>query len=52
MPRLELVAATLSAKFGDLIRKEMDYKIVKEYFWCDIKNMVISKILHESSNYS
>ena len=34
-PRLELVAATLSAQIASFIAKELEYKIDNEIFWCD-----------------
>ena len=37
IPRLELVAATLSVKVGLLLRQELEMKIDKEYFWTDSK---------------
>ena len=33
IPRLELIAATLSVKMSKLIREELQYSINKEYFW-------------------
>ena len=33
IPRLELIAATLSVKISKLIREELQYSINKEYFW-------------------
>ena len=37
MPRLELVAVTLSVKIALLLRDELDIEINKEYFWIDSK---------------
>ena len=37
IPRLELVAATLSVKVGLLLRQELEMKIDKEYFWTNSK---------------
>ena len=35
MPRLELIAATLSSQIAKFISKEFDYEIDYELFWCD-----------------
>ncbi|XP_066928731.1 uncharacterized protein [Clytia hemisphaerica] len=35
MPRLELIAATLSSQIAKFISKEFDYEIAYELFWCD-----------------
>ena len=37
IPRLELVAATLSVKIALLLREELDIEINNEYFWTDSK---------------
>ena len=37
IPRLKLVAATLSVKIALLLREELDIEITKEYFWTDSK---------------
>jgi len=35
IPRLELVAAVLSVRVSELLRKQLKYDNVKEIFWCD-----------------
>ena len=35
IPRLELVAAVLSVRVSELLRKQLKYDDVKETFWCD-----------------
>ena len=37
IPRLELIAATLSVKIALLLQEELDMEINKEYFWTDSK---------------
>ena len=37
IPRLELIAATLSVKIALLLQEELDIEINKEYFWTDSK---------------
>ena len=35
IPRLELVAAVLSVRVSELLRKQLKYDNIKETFWCD-----------------
>ena len=35
IPRLELAAATVSAKMSDFVRNELEYKEICEFFWTD-----------------
>ncbi|XP_068691203.1 uncharacterized protein [Montipora foliosa] len=35
IPRLELAAATISAKMSDFVRNELEYKEIREFFWTD-----------------
>ena len=35
IPRLELAAATTSARVGDFVRKELEYPKIQEFFWTD-----------------
>ena len=35
IPRLELAAATMSAKMSDFVRNELEYKEIREFFWTD-----------------
>ena len=37
IPRLELTAATVSAKMSEFVRSEISYQNVKEFFWTDSK---------------
>lgn len=37
VPRLELAAATVSAKMNEFLHQELPYRDVKEYFWTDSK---------------
>ena len=41
IPRLELVAGTLSVKIALLLREEVDIEINKEYFWTDSKVVLV-----------
>ena len=47
IPRMELVAATLSVKISALLQKELQLLNVKETFWTDSK-VVLGYIRHES----
>ena len=50
IPRLELVAATLSTKMSAFIKKESSYKIDNEYFWTDSK-VVLGYIGNEDKRF-
>ena len=47
IPRMELVAATLSVKQSALLRKELQYPDMKEAFWTD-SQAVLGYIANES----
>ena len=50
IPRMELVAATLSGKQSPLLRKELQYPDVKETFWTD-SEVVLWYIVNESRKF-
>ena len=50
IPRLELVAATLTVKTALLLREELDIEIIKEYFWTDSK-VVLGYISNSSKRF-
>ena len=50
IPRLELIAATVSAKISHQIRKELDLAEVQELFWTDSK-VVLGYIANESKKF-
>ena len=50
IPRLELVAATLSVKIALLLREELDIEINKEYFWIDSK-LILGFISNSSKTF-
>ena len=50
IPRLELVAATLSVKIVLLLREELDIEINKEYFWTDSK-VLLGHISNSSKRF-
>ena len=37
IPRLELAAATISVNIGDLLKNELEYEDIKDYYWTDSK---------------
>ena len=47
MPRMELVAATLSVKISVLLKKELQISIKKEMFWTD-SEVVLAFIRNEA----
>ena len=50
IPRLELIAATLSVKVSLLLRRELEIPINKEYFWTDSK-VVLGYISSNSKKF-
>ena len=50
IPRMELVAATLSVKFSALLRKELQLLNVKKTFWAD-REVVLGYIRNESRKF-
>ena len=33
IPRLELAAATISVKIGDMLKNEMEYEDIEDHYW-------------------
>ena len=50
MPRMELVAATLSVKISVLLKKELQIPIKKEMFWTD-SEVVLAYIRNEAKRF-
>ncbi|XP_063959911.1 uncharacterized protein LOC135155123 [Lytechinus pictus] len=50
IPRLELTAATLSAKSSTFLKSELEYDSVKEFFWTDSK-VVLGYIKNEARRF-
>ena len=50
IPRMELTAATLSAKQSAFLRKELQYPDIKEAFWTD-SQAVLGYIANESRKF-
>ena len=50
IPRMELVAATLSIKMSILLRKELEIPVNKEVFWTD-SEVVLGYIRNESKRF-
>ena len=50
IPRMELVAATLSVKQSALLRKELQYPDMKEAFWTD-SQAILGYIANESRKF-
>ncbi|KAL9966153.1 hypothetical protein ACROYT_G024179 [Oculina patagonica] len=50
IPRLELAAATVSAKMSEFLREELPYTDVKEYFWTDSK-IVLGYVNNEARRF-
>ncbi|XP_030834543.1 uncharacterized protein LOC115921321 [Strongylocentrotus purpuratus] len=50
VPRLELQAATLSAKVAKILNKELDYSSVKNIFWTDSK-VVLGYLYNQSKRF-
>ncbi|XP_043205364.1 uncharacterized protein LOC122372337 [Amphibalanus amphitrite] len=50
VPRLELIAAVMSARASRFLRDELDINDLKEYFWTDSK-VVLGYLLNESKRF-
>ncbi|XP_064618822.1 uncharacterized protein LOC135482568 [Lineus longissimus] len=50
VPRLELTAAVMSVKMSNFLRKELDYKDIRETFWSDSK-VVLGYINNEARRF-
>lgn len=50
IPRLELAAATLSVKIGDILKDELEYGNIEDYYWTDSK-VVLGFISNESNRF-
>jgi hypothetical protein len=50
IPRLELAAALVSVKISDILRTEMTYENVQEYFWTDSK-VVLGYIANDARRF-
>ncbi len=50
IPRLELTAATISARISEFLRAELSYQHVKEYFWTDSK-IVLGYVKNEAKRF-
>ena len=50
IPRLELVAAVLAARLGNLVRKELDITVDEVYYWTDA-TVVLRYINNSSSRF-
>ena len=35
IPRLELAAATISVKTGDMLKNELEYEDIEDHYWTD-----------------
>lgn len=50
IPRLELAAATLSVKIVDILKDELEYGNIEDYYWTDSK-VVLGFISNESNRF-
>jgi hypothetical protein len=50
IPRLELAAATVAVKMADVLRDELTYEGLQEYYWMDSK-VVMGYISNESKRF-
>ena len=50
IPRLELAAATISVNIGDLLKNQLEYEDIKDYYWPDSK-VVLGFISNESRRF-
>ena len=50
IPRLELAAATISARMSKFLRKELSYEEMNEYFWTDSK-IVLGYITNSAKRF-
>ena len=51
IPRLELAAATTSAKISEFVRNELKYPEMKEFFWTDSR-VVLGYINNEAKRFN
>ena len=50
IPRLELAAASVSVKIGDVLKDELEYENIEDHYWTDSKD-VLGFISKESSRF-
>ena len=50
IPRLELVAAAVSVRVADVLKNELDYERIEEFYWTDSK-VVLGFINNESRRF-
>ena len=50
VPRLELIAALVSAKVNDEVKRELDFEITKETFWTD-SQIALAYISNDSKRF-
>lgn len=50
IPRLELAAAVVSVKVSSMLKKELDYAVIKETFWTGSK-VVLGCISNEACRF-
>ena len=50
IPRMELAAATLSVKTGDILKDKLEYGNIEDYYWTD-SMVVLGFISNESSGF-
>ena len=50
IPRLELAAASVSVKIGDVLKDELEYENIEDHYWTDSK-VVLGFISNESSRF-
>ena len=50
IPRLELAAASVSVKIGDVLKSEVEYENIEDHYWTDSK-VVLGFIKNESSRF-
>lgn len=50
IPRLELAAATVSVRVADMLKAELDYEDVEEFYWTD-SEVVLGFINNESRRF-
>ena len=48
--RLDLDVATISAKMSDFVRKELEYKEIREFFWTD-SQAVLGYVNNEAKRF-
>lgn len=50
IPRLELAAAAVSARVADVLKNELDYERIEDFYWTDSK-VVLGFINNESRRF-